>query len=220
MWLGDIDQLSEAEQHYLRSENVESDHDIASQFYEAQIDVEFTPPSRENALLHARLETANRVFEKLGVKLTQLDFEQLEVMKRIARPIIWDDSNVGRIVDSLNKVLVETINTRALKRDLHASDPGFDSTKVKSLKLLQNWLEKRCGFADGGKVLRPLFVLYDLRVVFAHLVSVRKKKKTLTSVCQRLGLPNRSRNLKAIYDALVNQLKEMYKEIDSRIASV
>src|SRR5919109_775307 len=174
MWLGDIDRLSEAEQHYLRSENVDSDHDVASQFYEAQIDVEFTPPSRENALIRARYEIGNRIFEKLGVKLTQLDLEQLEVMKRIVRPITWDEYNVGRIVDSLNKVLVETINTKVLKRDLRAIDPVFDSTKVNSMKLLQSWLEKRYGFADAGKILRPLFVLYDLRVVFAHLVSVRK----------------------------------------------
>ena len=220
MWLGDIDRLPETEQHYLRSENVESDHDVAPQFYEAQIDVEFTPPSRENALLRARHEIANRIIEKLGVKLTQLDLEQLEVMRRIARPIIWDDNNVGRIIDSLNKVLVETINTKALKRDLHAINHGFDSTKVNSLKLLQNWLEKRCGVADADEVLRPLFVLYDLRIVFAHLVSVRKKKKTLTSACQRLALPNRPENVEAIYDALIDQLKKMYKEIDSRIASV
>jgi len=160
----------------------------------------------------------NRIFEKLGVNLTQLDLEQIEVMKRIARPIKWDDNNVGRVVDGLNKVLVETINTKALKRDLHEIDPGFDSTKVKSLKLLQNWLEKRCRFTDAGSVLRPLFVLYDLRVVFAHLVSVRKKKKTLTSACQRLAHPNTSRNLEGIYDALIDKLKKMYKEIDARIA--
>jgi hypothetical protein len=218
MWLGDIDRLSEAEQHYLRSENVDSDHDVASQFYEAQIDVEFTPPSRENALIRARYEIGNRIFEKLGVKLTQLDLEQLEVMKRIVRPITWDENNVGRLVDSLNKLLVETINTKVLKRDLRAIDPVFDSTKVNSMKLLQSWLEKRYGFADAGKILRPLFVLYDLRVVFAHLVSVRKKTKSLTSACRRLALPNSSGSLKAIYDALIDQLTKMYKEIDARIA--
>src|SRR5919109_960159 len=139
-------------------------------------------------------------------------------MKRIVRPITWDEYNVGRIVDSLNKVLVETINTKVLKRDLRAIDPVFDSTKVNSIKLLQSWLEKRYGFADAGKILRPLFVLYDLRVVFAHLVSVRKKTKSLTSACRRLALPNSSGSLKAIYDALIDQLTKMYKEIDARIA--
>ena len=220
MWLGDIHRLSETEQHYLRSENVESDHDIASEFYQAQIDVQFTPPSRENALLRARYEMVNRTYEKLGVKLTQLDLEQLELMKRIARPVTWDDNNVGRIFEGLNKVLVDTINTEALKRNLHEIDSGFDSKKLGSLKLLQNWLVKRCGFADAGKVLRPLFVLYDLRIAYAHLVSAREKKKTLASACERLAVPNRSRNLKGIYDALIDELTKMYKEIDSSIASL
>jgi hypothetical protein len=34
MWLGDIAKLPEPEQYYLRSENVESDHSIGSEFYD------------------------------------------------------------------------------------------------------------------------------------------------------------------------------------------
>jgi hypothetical protein len=42
MWLGDIARLSEAEQYYLISENVPSDHSIGSEFYDGQIECVFT----------------------------------------------------------------------------------------------------------------------------------------------------------------------------------
>lgn len=37
MWLGDIARLPDAEQYYLRSENIDSDHSIGSEFYDGQI---------------------------------------------------------------------------------------------------------------------------------------------------------------------------------------
>ncbi len=42
MWLGDIARLPDAEQYYLRSENIESDHSIGSEFYDGQIECIFT----------------------------------------------------------------------------------------------------------------------------------------------------------------------------------
>lgn len=47
MWLGDIAKLDINEQHYLCSENINSDHDIASEFYEGQIEVQWAEPSKE-----------------------------------------------------------------------------------------------------------------------------------------------------------------------------
>jgi len=126
MWLGDIDQLSQTEQHYLMAENIKSDHDVGSHFYAGQIEVEFTPPSREKALLAARHKMVTQIFEKLSVKLTQLDLEQIEVIRRLRRPILWNENNVGRTIDEFNKALVETINTKAIKEDLRQIDSGLD----------------------------------------------------------------------------------------------
>jgi hypothetical protein len=53
-WLGDIARLPKPEQFYLRSENRPSDHSIGSEFYDAEIECEFTPPSRENELIRQR----------------------------------------------------------------------------------------------------------------------------------------------------------------------
>jgi hypothetical protein len=54
MWLGDIAKLPESEQYYLKSENVQSDHSIGSEFYDGQIEVKFTDPTAENLLFKCK----------------------------------------------------------------------------------------------------------------------------------------------------------------------
>jgi len=54
MWLGDIATLPESEQYYLRSENVESDHSIGSEFYDGQIECIFTDKTPEDQLFEYR----------------------------------------------------------------------------------------------------------------------------------------------------------------------
>jgi hypothetical protein len=69
MWLGDLAKLPESEQYYLRSENVQSDHSIASEFYDGQIDVQFTDRTAEDELFGLRSEFIAAVSHKLGVKI-------------------------------------------------------------------------------------------------------------------------------------------------------
>src|SRR4029077_16182950 len=76
-WLGDIAQLPEAEQYYLRSENIESDHCIGSEFYEGQIDCIYTEPSNENKLFALRSEFVDACFTRFGTKIAHLDNEVL-----------------------------------------------------------------------------------------------------------------------------------------------
>jgi hypothetical protein len=220
MWLGDIARLPESEQHYLASENRNSDHDIGSHFYASQIEVEFTPPSAELDLLAARRKAMDLAFEKLGIKLAQLELEVIDVIKKIRRPIVWNDHGVGQTIENVNKLLVEAIDAEAIKQDLYQIDARLELSKLKSLKLFQKWLKLRCGFIDPSTVTSPLFVLYDLRVLSAHLLSNRKRKKLLTSVHKRLGLPADSSTVKEVYLSLISALKQMYYEIHSRIASL
>jgi|GEM_PF-546743 len=220
MWLGDIARLPKSEHHYLASENRNSDHDVGSHFYASQIEVEFTPPSAELDLLAARRKAMALAFEKWGIKLAHLDLEVIDVIKKIRRPIVWNDHNVGQTIENVNKLLVEAIDIEAIKQDLYQIDPHLDLSNVKSLKLFQKWLEMRCGFINRSIVASPLFVLYDLRVLSAHLLSNRKRRELLTSVRKRLGLPANSSTVKDVYLTLIGALKQMYYEIHSKIASL
>ena len=51
MWLGDILKLDINEQYHLKSENIKSDHSINSEFYKAQIEVEWSQLSNDKNLI-------------------------------------------------------------------------------------------------------------------------------------------------------------------------
>ena len=75
MWLGDLAKLPESEQFYLRSENVPSDHCVASEFYNGQIDAQFTKQPVEDQLFGLRSEFIAAMYGKLGIKIAHLDDE-------------------------------------------------------------------------------------------------------------------------------------------------
>src|SRR3546814_5635219 len=87
MWLGDVAKLPKFEQYYLMSENRPSDHCIASEFYDGQIECIFTDPPRENVLFAARSEFLAACFKRWGAKLAHLDTEVLVLAGTLRRPV-------------------------------------------------------------------------------------------------------------------------------------
>jgi len=87
MWLGDIDKLPENEKYYLRSENVESDHEIHSEFYDAQIEVQFSNPSVQSTVFHKRKKLNDIVEKKYRFDLYILEGEVSEILGNLDRPV-------------------------------------------------------------------------------------------------------------------------------------
>ena len=79
MWLGDIATLPEQEQYYLLSQNIESDHSIGCEFYDAQIECIFTKASKEDELFKIRSKFIDACFKKFGVKIAHLDEEVFDL---------------------------------------------------------------------------------------------------------------------------------------------
>tara|TARA_B110000902_G_C14234963_1_gene560297 strand:+ start:799 stop:1629 length:831 start_codon:yes stop_codon:yes gene_type:complete len=104
LWLGDIDTLPENEKYYLRSENTESDHDIQSEFYDAQIDVQFSDTSKQSTTFHLRKEVNDSVLQKFSFDLYMLEGEVAEVISNLHRPVFWEDRHVGPVIESFNRV--------------------------------------------------------------------------------------------------------------------
>ncbi|MCD0278446.1 hypothetical protein JWH04_05715 [Xanthomonas melonis] len=206
MWLGDIDDLPEDEQYFLRSENIDSDHDLHSEFYEAQIDVVFSDRSKQNELLHLR-KSLNELFnEKHGQGLFVLEGEVATVINNLTRPIFWEERHVGPAIESLNRVFVESINIAFLKEAVKDKDSTRDLKSAGSLKTLQAWLEVVMGQSAHADLALPFYVLYDFRIVCSHLLSVDKQAEMMQSVNTRLGLDPANRDLELIYDALISAL--------------
>lgn len=213
MWLGDIDALPEDEQYFLRSENIDSDHDLHSEFYEAQIDVVFSDRSKQNELLHLRKSLNDLFNDKHGQGLFVLEGEVATVINNLTRPVFWEERHVGPAIESLNRVFVESINLAFLKKAVKDKDSTRDLKSTGSLKTLQAWLEVVMGQSAHANLALPFYVLYDFRIVCSHLLSVDKQAEMMQSVNTRLGLDPANRDLELIYDALINALSQSIQQI-------
>jgi hypothetical protein len=215
MWLGDIDELPQKEQLYLASKNIESDHDIGSEFYDGQIEVEFTEYAREQLIVKKLSELADEIFKKHKLKLLQLDNEALPLIKSLKPPIHFSEREISASMEAFNKLLVERLNSPALKQDLQAILTPKETKKLQGLgglKTLELWLQRRAGVTDAVSRMGVLFVLYDLRVVFKHLQSEETRLKMLKDCRDRLGLGDGA-TIKEVYEALTGKLVAFYTDI-------
>ncbi len=212
MWLGDIIDLNVEEQFYLRSENVPSDHSIGSEFYEAQIEVRWAEASAEGKLLKKRLEFNEKVRDNYNLAVAQLDTETLRVAKNIRKLLVNTNDAFKDLIIPLNELFVEAINNKDISKDLKQKYPELkeELKGKKGIKLLQLWLEKNTTGIDVNVEIAPLFVLYDLRLVSAHLYSDDSREELLESCCTRLGLEGTERNYIIIANTLIGKLDEMY----------
>ncbi len=213
MWLGDLNDLPRKDLLLLAVHSVESDHDLASEFYEGQIEAEFTELSQERRIIRAQGRFAGEVFEQFsGLKLLLMDAESLSVIAGVRPPLHFTEVEFGNSVEALTKLLIERINTSVLKTDLRGCVTQKEMEEVEKLaglRTLQLWLERRLNLKDSAETMLPLFVLYDLWVGFKHLIGSSKRSKMLISVKDRLGLAEDS-TLQDIYRKLTAGLESSF----------
>lgn len=207
MWLGDIAKLPKNEQYYLRSENVPSDHSIASEFYDGQIDVQFTDRPPEDELFGQRSELIAAMSQKFAVKVAHLDDEVINVAIGLNPPVHDTPKERRHIADSLNKIYVESWDNNALGKIM--ASRGDDPKKLGSLKRLQQVLQYSAPSVDVASLLAPLYVLYDFRVAASHLASDQSAAEKMKTVTDRLGIPESS-NLHELYASLIQQLLKTF----------
>ncbi|SEW33380.1 hypothetical protein [[Clostridium] fimetarium] len=219
MWLGDIIELDINEQFYLRSENIPSDHSIGSEFYEAQIEVKWAEASAEKKLLKERLEFNEKVRNNFSISIVQLDTETLRVAKNICKLLINTNEAFKDLMIPLNELFVEAINNKEIIKYLKQKYPEVkeEIKGKKGIKLLQYWLEKNTDKIDINTEIAPLFVLYDLRLVSAHLYPDESREEMLSSCCTRLDLSETERNYITISNRLIEKLFEMYKKFNESL---
>lgn len=207
MWLGDIARLPESEQYYLRSENIESDHSIGSEFYDGQIECVFTDLSKEDDLFRCRSLFLESCFEKFAIKTAHLDKEVYDLSVSFNCPIIDTVKERRHVADTLNKIHLESFDNNAL--GLVITSLGGDPKNLGSIKRLQKILELSNSDADISSLMLPFYVLYDLRVAYSHLGSNEGCEKKLDFINQRLGISKESCLLE-IYEVIVDKLMNSY----------
>lgn len=217
MWLTDIIKLPEEEQYYLRSKNIPSDHDVGSEFYEGQFECIWAEPSKINQVKSLRKVLSQLISQAHGLNLFMLDEEAEVITKRISKPILFTDKEVGDTYEDINKILVESLNVKDIKAFIieNSSLVKKDLAELRGMKLLRCWLIQFLQLSEEtvDRLLLPLFVLYDLRIVYAHLTSAESREEKLVSVCKRIGLDENCRDNEVIYDVMIDKIISMYETI-------
>lgn len=216
MWLGDIAKLPKPEQYYLMSENRPSDHCLASEFYDGQIECIFTEPPRETMLFAARSDFLAAAFNLWGAKLASLHDEVLELAGQLTRPVHDTPAQRHAVSDNLNKVHLESIDNDALGKLIVGL--GIVCNGTRQLKRLQALLESITDSAQIYALMTPFYTLYDFRVSYSHLGSAEGAAKTMKSVTDRLGL-GEDAGAADIYDRLLEQMIKSYSALTELITS-
>jgi hypothetical protein len=210
-WLGDLAALPVSEQYYFRSENIDSSHDIASEFYDGQINIIFSEPSKEQKMFTARAEFTQHTNRLLGCDSTQLDVEAKTILEFFTPPLDEGRDTILDAFHDLHKICIETIYRKAFVQNLQRLKVTFDR-KSGSLKILQFWGEHTLQHSNVSDIVSPLFVLDDLRKLEAHLIGSNSASEIMNSARVRLQLDHECELLN-IYDKIIIELHQMYKTL-------
>lgn len=208
VWLGDIREIPANEQEYWKLYNIDSDHDIESDFYQAQINIDYGSDVAEIELLLLKNKISHAAHARFGIHLyaDHADLELARVQKlctryKRLRYNSWDDLKV--FTSEWNEALVEDLNIQGLRQCMQEQGHAFDE-KLGSLKLLEQFLVSVVG--DTSNAAAPLFWLHDLRIWADH----RGSESKFCRVLGELGLPAAAEP-RAIYQALINALRDAMK---------
>jgi hypothetical protein len=214
---GDLEEIPKNELQYLLSYNVDSDHDVASEFYAATREAEFGELSNESKLLKARSEFEALCESRYRFKVFYYKRDDYEILGKLVRPVNWNERGVIHVINILTKLCVEAIHTDSLRVKIRKLDGNFEMEDMKGLKLLEKWLQLRTQKLDAHDVMTPFFVLYDFRLFLDHEMSDATAEKIINSCYERLDI-DKDRKFEKLYDKIVECITKSYSIITTNLA--
>ena len=216
MWLGDIDTLPIKEQQYLLSENIPSSFDLHSDFYDAQIECEWSQGSIESQCLSLRTELSDKIKKNYQADLYKLPNEIGKTIADLQKPIFWEERHVAPVVESLNRIFVESINESFLKSFLLSRNVELPSG-IRALKLMGKFITFLSNSDKSDEIMLPFFVLYDYRVNVCHLQSEATIATKIQSINERLGLAISNISHEQIYDKLFEKIHDSLTKFEQLV---
>ena len=210
-WLGDLKDMPEREQLYWFVENKEPEREVASEFYDAQIGAEFTPPPAVIQCLNALAQLNAAFHRKFGIHLyrDRSIEERIDETKRYKRLMLNNIDDLKRFVSELNEIINENTNNAELRR-LLANRGVAVASGSKGNKLLQSVYESVLGDADN--LVAPFFYLYDLRLWADHSMGDNR----LQEVSEKLKVPpdRYAELMEALISAILRSVQELQMKVD------
>jgi hypothetical protein len=213
MWLGDLNDLERRDQLMLLAHNVPSDHSIGCQFYEGQIEAEFTELSQEQRLIRTSGEFAMALIERFNhMKAYKMDAEAAELLLQLRRPVHFTEEEFGNSMETMTKLFIERIDVAPMKAMLRETLGQSELERrgsLRELKTLQLWVETILKFDRAATVLAPFFVLYDLQVAYKYLLPRETAEQKKKGCLERLGLKDGT-GFEEMYSVLTQQLEQAF----------
>ncbi|MDD9808532.1 MAG: hypothetical protein OXU25_01695 [Thaumarchaeota archaeon] len=163
-WLGELDGIPEQEQHYLLSDNLESDHDVASWLYRDRLGLPPEPPA-ERQLAEAFLHAVRIVCGELKCDVWALRDKEIQALHSMERPVVWNEY-VSYAINRLYKALIDTADRALVVDKLYdlGERPKHPGSKFRCLVDL---LESQFG-VNHSPGFKQLEILYDWRNSLDH----------------------------------------------------
>lgn len=214
-WLGDLHEefskpKNERHRKMFLTFNVDSDHDIVSDYYYNQIEANFMAPDNEHKIFELRNEFDEIFIKKFSITLTKINFQDL--ITDYKHPIINERNQINLAYKKLHSMLNESLAVENLKALILKSGTTEKEMKgLGGLKLFQLFLSKILKDENAKQTVSPLFVLYDLRILGEHLMG-SESEKTYNFCKERLGIAEISTDLE-VFEKLIQDLIKMYETV-------
>ncbi|MGL5126414.1 MAG: hypothetical protein ACRC6U_10620 [Fusobacteriaceae bacterium] len=229
-WLGDILKLPKKEQYYLLSENIKPDNELNSQFYRAQINLEWPEPSIEARIMNLRTKFNETLKNKYSITLSNLDIETLNKFKEYKRPLNNTNLEFNFSMISLNQIFIETLNKKELIHALETMEKNIKLQGIpvkKQLKdlgtmvLLKILIINLFKFPEdeAKNLMTPFVIINDLRQVGGHLLPCETINKFWSNAKTSLKLTDDT-PLSQIYDVLIERLHNSYQKFCSTVETL
>lgn len=205
-WLTDLSDMPLTEQQYMLSENIPSSHDVGSDFYQMQIEVEYADLTAEQRLWSLQAELDDAFEAAYGEPLLRDEGTVERHRQDFSPPLDGDPESVRVAISDLQQIVVEPLDESVLGRALEAEGQEFDSDlgSLKRLELLLGAIEEE---GVAFRLLTPLVVLYDLRILGEHLHDSESTEEEIQESRELLDLEDDA-EIDEIYEALCSELNE------------
>ena len=142
-----------------------------------------------------------------------------EEIENINKPITYSDLEVKPVISALHKILIEAVNISNFKNyyENNVGKKDKNYKQWKSIKYYQFILSQYISDEDElRKIIAPLYLLNDLRIIYFHLVSTDEVEKLKNNIVSSLSI-NRFDETEIMYNKLMEGLKALFVKFNEVI---
>ena len=169
----DIKRLPVWQQKIWAGFNVAPNGKVSKELLMSQVDAEPADTQAPEDFLTIEYNRLNELFEKsFGVLLFRRQKELNDLMPKIHRFRSLSEENFYNLAKDLARITADAIDAKGIKELL----ADKSKKELGSLKTLQDFLIQKLGVEteSAKKIMSPLFAIYDMRQVDAHLGDASK----------------------------------------------